>query len=304
MSPRERIPHPRTLFSNSLPELPRLYHSSLIRQGGSHRADGRNCQDYAVTAECEQGTVLVVTDGASRYHDEQGFKVPSFNEAAAVLVGELAARAAIEGLRSTKFPDAIRDLVAHLLHASLAPLWSTLGEVRGRRILGCTLLLGIVTESWTRIYVSGDGSWGVHLAPDVNTDSLVGKGLVVAERGGIVSARGTLHTPKLGAIASMEARTSPEAVIEALPLALAVDAPVLGAWVSTDGLRDEPAVQRLIQAKPLVSSTVLREALEAPAHGDDLALAWASDRIASLLLDTAAPVARPNGLASEGGAHA
>lgn len=254
-----------------------LYHSTLVRVGGRHLRDGRNCQDYALSRSCSQGTVIAVSDGASNYRDEFGCRTPSFNEAGAILITELAVATAIEGLQASLAPDAIRDLVAVQLHSCLRNLWDVLGRFAGQRTLGATLLLGIVTDDCTRLYVSGDGSWGIHVPAGSDMSSLVGDSLILSERPGLTCVRGTAHTPELSGLASLAARHGSDAVVRALPLALGIDVPVAGAWLATDGLVDEPEAAGLLHSTPTRLKSVVDAALRRAESSDDLAIAWASE---------------------------
>jgi hypothetical protein len=278
MSPTARL---LTSLKPITPQFSDRYVNTLVVPGASHLRDGRNCQDYATTASCNEGTVIVVSDGASNYRDDRGHKNASHNEAGAILVGELAQAAALEGLRAKLSPDAIADLVALRIHTGLHPLWALM-EGRGLLALGATMVLGLVTDHYTRIWLSGDGAFGVYLSQAASLDSLTGTSLIDTQRAGLVSICRSHHTPHLERTVTTAARRSVEDVRRTMTLALGIDQPVIGAWVASDGLADEPVVQRMVQAAPQTSRGRLADALTRPPQSDDLAVAWVCDRFPDL----------------------
>jgi hypothetical protein len=252
-----------------------LYHSHLISIGDRHLRRGRNCQDHALARAVSAGAVFCVADGASNYEDDRGATVPSHNEAGAIIVAEVAVTAALAGVAAGLDGDAVHQLVCTELAASLRHLWRILGS-RGQGVLGTTLLLGVVTPEWSRIWASGDGEWGLYLPRRANLGNLRGPNLLDTQfSDGTTSVRGGCHTPRLKGTAACAARKGGDAVAEAFPVALAFDGPVLGGWIATDGLRDEPELQAQLRRTPPRDKTALEAVLRRPSHCDDLGIAWA-----------------------------
>lgn len=263
------------------------YTGSMTHIGGAHKARNINGQDHAVALACRQGIVLAVSDGVSIVDREH-----SRAEVGAWLTAELAAAAALAALQRGAEPGEIKGEVAAALVAGLGPLWARLGR-RAHAGLTTTLVLLVLTPSWTQVWASGDGCWGLLTARGARLDLLrVGGGEVrqvpgAEARGdavpGNVATVGQRHLPRLFELASTEAARDLDAVLAQLQCVLSYGGQAVGAYVATDGLRDEPALEVALRA-PCTSRARLTEQLQRASDSDDLGVAWCAERFPGLIM--------------------
>lgn len=259
------------------------YSRAIVRMGERHRAHALPGQDHAVSIALNEGIVLAVADGVSLVSGEH-----SRAEAGAWLVAELAAAGAVAALqRGETEPGAIKVAAATAIAGGLWPLWHVLGD-RGQAGLTSTVLLMVITPRWTHGWASGDGCWGVVL-PNTSRERVTGDNLS-AKIGKYTWVGGERHAARLGRLAStaparrvdgFEAR---EAVLDQLRHVLSCPAPVLGAYVATDGLRHEPRLASLLHA-PANSPEQLLGSITRPEGCDDLGLALAAERLEGMVSD-------------------
>lgn len=272
---------------------------ALVRLGGRHRSKNINGQDHALAAQHRSAVVLVAADGVSTYTDGDDRKRHGRNEVGSWLAAEVALRASTRALAQGLAPDCIVDYVALALHRAFCPLWGELGVRRGQIGLSTTLLLAIVTPTWTGIYASGDGYWGVVLpvwddmAPD--TSCIHGEALVDAMRPDAAAVFGSRTGQPVGRLASQEARHDAAAVRAALRPVLLCPQPVLACHVATDGLEDEPEVLDAIRRGPCRARRQVEQLLERPKDSDDLAIAWTCTRTPGLFGESEPRPLAPHG---------
>jgi hypothetical protein len=260
------------------------YSRAIVRMGERHRAHALPGQDHAVSIAVDEGIVLAVADGVSLVSGEH-----SRAEAGAWLVAELAAAGAVAALqRGETEPGAVKVAAATAIAAGLWPIWHILGN-RAQVGLTSTLLLMVVTPQWTHGWASGDGCWGVVL-PANSRERITGDNLTGEVGHKYTWIGGERHAARLGHLAS----TAParrgnelaarEAVIDQLRSVLSCGAPVLGAYVATDGLRHEPALASLLHA-PANSPEQLLGSITRPEGCDDLGLALAAERLEGMVFN-------------------
>jgi hypothetical protein len=260
------------------------YHRAIVRMGESHRAAALSGQDHAVALACDEGIVLAVADGVSIVGGEH-----SRAEAGAWIIAELAAAGALAALkRGSVEPAAVKVEAATAIAAGLWPLWRTLGT-RAKAGLVSTLVLMVVTPRWTHAWASGDGYWGIVLpAGSARHERVVGESLAAKLMGGHQWIGGARHVSHLGLLASTApARRDDEvsarlAVLDQLRAVLSCSAPVLGAYVATDGLRHEKQLAELLLS-PANSPESIFGAIQRPADCDDLGVALAAERFPGMV---------------------
>lgn len=260
-----------------------FYANTIVDVGGSHRRKRFNCQDHARTLECRQGVVLCVADGVSMLRDEHGVPHMSAAEVGAWLAAELSAVAALEALKAGASPDEIRAAVAAELVAGLRPIVASLGT-RSHQALATTLLLMVITADWTCAWASGDGFWGV-VVPGDDVQQLPGVDveLVRSPGPGFTALSGARHQPTMGRLATTRIHKGAAMVAAELQPVLAVSGRVLGGYVATDGLRDEPHLLQAMGMPDCTSKTELVTLLRRAPDSDDLGLAWAADPLPKLI---------------------
>jgi len=258
------------------------YHRAIVRVGERHRAEALSGQDHAVSLACDEGIVLAVADGVSIVGGEH-----SRAEAGAWAIAELAAAGALAALkRGLGEPGAIKVEVATAIAAGLWPLWRVLGD-RGQAGLVTTLVVMVVTPTWTHAWASGDGYWGIVL-PDVARPPVTGESLKAKLRGDHVWIGGARHVASLGRLASTaparraDELAAREAVLHQLRPVLSCGASVLGAYVATDGLRHEEVLAELLLGV-VNEPSVLHASITRPAGCDDLGVALVGERFPGMI---------------------
>lgn len=260
-----------------------LYYSrAIVHMGERHRAKALAGQDHAVSLACDEGIVLAVADGVSIVGDRH-----SRAEAGAWLIAELAAAGALAALQRGELePGAVKVEAATAIAAGLWPLWRVLGD-RAPFGLTSTVLLMVVTPKWTHAWASGDGCWGIVL-PASSRERVTGDSLTARALGDHIWVGGERHVDCLRRLASTApARRDDEvaarmAVLDQLRPVLSCGAPVLGAYVATDGLRHEPRLAEALRA-PARTPSEIHDSITRPGGCDDLGVALAAERIAGLI---------------------
>lgn len=281
------------------PSMNLIYHpQALVRIGGRHLSQSLNGQDHAIVGHHDRAVVLVVADGVSTYYDRNRHQLHGRNEVASWLAAEVALSASLSALDKDVAPERVVDDVALALHGAFHPLWRALGLERGQIGLMSTLLLAIVTPTWTGIYASGDGYWGVTLpvwegsAPP-DTGIVKGEALVDVLRPdgvGVFGSQTGLHVKNL---ATIQARLDAKAVRDGLRPVLLCPQPVLAVHIATDGLEDEQGLLTKLRRGPCRHKDEVEEALKRPKDSDDLAVAWTFTRFPGMLGEAELPVHNP-----------
>lgn len=271
---------------------------ALVRTGGRHREQAVNGQDHAVVGHHASAVVLCVADGVSLIVGG-GQQQHSRNEVGSWLAAEVALTAALRALDKGTKPESVVDSVAGALHRSFNRLWTEIGLQHGQLGLTTTLLLAIVTPTWTGIYASGDGYWGVTLPvwdgapPDLA--SIQGEALVETVRPDGAAVFGCQTRQPVRNLASVQARLDAAAVRSALRPVLLCPQPVLAVHIATDGLEDERPLLDKLRRGPCRAKNEVEGTLERPESSDDLALAWTFTRVPGMFGEVEA---RPQALDS------
>lgn len=210
----------------------------------THALPNKPLQDHAVVRDVGLGThVLAVADGASQvWH--RGEVRWSHAQAGAILIAELAAKAVPGDADPVHTQAAVEEALRTLSPACLA-----LRE-RALFVFSTTLVLAVVTRSWSAVWMAGDGSYtlltdsGRRIQDEVHMTVLD------------YTARRVIGGQALQRVAFTEER-------------------IVHAFVATDGLRDEPALARAIR-EPVRDGEELTKLCTRSPGCDDLALAYAS----------------------------
>lgn len=260
------------------------YHVAEVRVGGSHLRRGHNGQDHAVVRSSEDAVVLAVADGIGGVRDG-GSVVASRNEVASWLAAELAAKTALAHIGAGGGFDSLPDAVGAALHGCFHPLWGSLGRRVGEYGLGTTLLLAVLTEERTQIWLSGDGYWGVLLPPQASPSAVTLHDRALAGAGpNVLRFTGGVHESSFDeTITTIARRSDPSQAIASLRPVLVCEGQVLAAYVATDGLRDEPRLMQMFGDCPIRRRQTFQDLLVRGEQSDDLAVAWACTRVPGLL---------------------
>jgi len=249
------------------------FYSARLTAPGAKVADGRPMQDHATARSHPAGVVLAVADGVSRVDG-----LASHAQVGAYLAAELAAEGALMALRRELGPCDTRGQAAAALHHGLHGLWTELPRERAFRALASTVLLAVVTPTWSTIWCSGDGAFGV-IAPasTVISGEDIERHPIGAE---FVACVGARHYERHDELAPLTARRGPASAVRDLRTMLFAEGPILGAYVATDGLRHEIELARRLRLPMRVDAVTAQTVLARPPGCDDLAVAWAAERVA------------------------
>lgn len=251
--------------------LSRDYFAACMTAAGAKVASGLPPQDHATIRSQAEGVVLVVADGVSLVDG-----LPSHAQVGAFLAAELVAEGAASALRRGLGPCDTRAQAAAALHHGLYGIWSELPRETAGRALASTIVLAVVSPSWSAIWCSGDGAWGV-VAPSAT--AVRGDDLERAAVGPEFQiCAGARHNERHVELAALNARRGPTAAARDLQTMLFADGPVLGAYVATDGLRHELALAERLRRPFCGSADMARTLLGRPGGCDDLGAAWAAQR--------------------------
>lgn len=242
---------------------------------GAKVAEGYAPQDHAAVRVHDAGVVLAVADGVTLVEGR-----PSCAQVGAYLCAELAAEGALTGLRRGASPGDTRGQAAAALHHGLLGIWTELPREAAWRALASTTVLAVVTSTWSAIWLSGDGAFGLIAPASTKVHGIEGQPVAGDPRFAVFA--GARQVDLHGELASLNARRSVGAAAGDLRTMLYADGPVLGAYVATDGLRHEAALERRLRY-PVRTEEAARALLVRPSGCDDLAVAWASERQPGLL---------------------
>lgn len=264
---------------------------SLRRVGARHLAAGANCQDHAVARACQHGLVLAVADGVSDVGDGQ-----SSSEVGAWIAAEIAGNSVIGHLKATQGRTCaadVREQLATDLHTGLWPLWTVLGRRRGRAGLLSTLCVAVVTPGWSRIWAAGDGRYGLIggaadvFGPDPRCRTWNVRHVQLSERAAAVIGEreeaGFAHFVT-GVADGDVPRSGSEriaTIVHDLQEVAGCVGPTLAVHVATDGVFDESGVLAALD-RPVRDDEV-RQRLSREPVDDDLAVAWAAERLPNSL---------------------
>lgn len=250
--------------------LSRDFYAACMTAPGAKAARGLVPQDHATMRSHSEGVVLAVADGVTLVDG-----LASHAHVGAYLAAELTAEGAMAALRRGAGPCDTRAQACAALHHGLHGIWSELQRETAARALATTIVLAVVTVTWTAIWCSGDGAWGIVAPAATVVRGDATRHPIGADFQAVAGERlNETHVE----LAALNARRGPTAAARDLRTMLYADGPVLGAYVATDGLRHEPPLsERLL--RPFCGDPVMARALlTRPNDCDDLGVAWAAQR--------------------------